>query len=349
MWNRRHTTKFNGVSYPVQKAAAAVYTAEGQAQTKALTDFSPSFAGKAPLWVYVAAESVNQAFTVSGGKILSGNNHHLRLGPISTVVVNETLVGLMANDPNSVIYHPEFKPDPAYMSNYGFKFRDLIRVGTSRLDAPQQVCTTSKPTGVGLLGFIFSLFAPKVTTCSTPTYPNPTTAMTYTVGGAPAPAPTPAPITFPTYTSGSTKMMASSSVENGGWGMAKMYDSLLSSLAASMGWSSNSSPATDHAEWVMIDKGAAGPTSYVNLTPRTDGANAGYGFPVDFRIETSTDNVTWTPQVAKTGYAKPAGSLQGFTFPTVTARYVRIVGTKLRANPNDGNQYRMQLSELSCG
>jgi LL-diaminopimelate aminotransferase len=26
LWNRRHTTKFNGVSYPVQKAAAAVYT-----------------------------------------------------------------------------------------------------------------------------------------------------------------------------------------------------------------------------------------------------------------------------------------------------------------------------------
>jgi len=39
LWNRRHTTKFNGVSYPVQQAAAAVFTPEGQAQTKALTDF----------------------------------------------------------------------------------------------------------------------------------------------------------------------------------------------------------------------------------------------------------------------------------------------------------------------
>ncbi len=39
LWNRRHTTKFNGVSYPVQKAAAAVYTAEGQKQTRELTDF----------------------------------------------------------------------------------------------------------------------------------------------------------------------------------------------------------------------------------------------------------------------------------------------------------------------
>jgi LL-diaminopimelate aminotransferase len=39
LWNRRHTTKFNGVSYPVQKAAAAVYTPEGRKQTRGLTDF----------------------------------------------------------------------------------------------------------------------------------------------------------------------------------------------------------------------------------------------------------------------------------------------------------------------
>lgn len=39
MWNRRHTTKFNGVSYPVQKAAAAVYTPEGQNQVKELADY----------------------------------------------------------------------------------------------------------------------------------------------------------------------------------------------------------------------------------------------------------------------------------------------------------------------
>ena len=30
LWNRRHSTKFNGVSYPVQKAAAAIYTPEGK-------------------------------------------------------------------------------------------------------------------------------------------------------------------------------------------------------------------------------------------------------------------------------------------------------------------------------
>jgi len=30
LWNRRHCTKFNGVSYPVQRAAEAVYSAEGK-------------------------------------------------------------------------------------------------------------------------------------------------------------------------------------------------------------------------------------------------------------------------------------------------------------------------------
>ncbi len=39
LWNRRHTTKFNGVSYPIQRAAAAIYTDAGRVQTRALTDF----------------------------------------------------------------------------------------------------------------------------------------------------------------------------------------------------------------------------------------------------------------------------------------------------------------------
>ncbi len=33
LWNRRHSTKFNGVSYPVQRAAEAVYTPQGKKET----------------------------------------------------------------------------------------------------------------------------------------------------------------------------------------------------------------------------------------------------------------------------------------------------------------------------
>ena len=38
MWTRRCGSKYNGVSYPVQKAAAATYTEEGQAQIKDIID-----------------------------------------------------------------------------------------------------------------------------------------------------------------------------------------------------------------------------------------------------------------------------------------------------------------------
>ncbi len=39
LWNRRQSTKFNGVSYPVQRAAAAVFTAEGRREVRELSDY----------------------------------------------------------------------------------------------------------------------------------------------------------------------------------------------------------------------------------------------------------------------------------------------------------------------
>jgi LL-diaminopimelate aminotransferase len=39
LWNRRQSTKFNGVSYIVQRGAEAVYSAAGVTQTRALIDF----------------------------------------------------------------------------------------------------------------------------------------------------------------------------------------------------------------------------------------------------------------------------------------------------------------------
>jgi LL-diaminopimelate aminotransferase len=63
LWNRRQTTKFNGVSYPVQKAAAAVYTDAGKSQTRALTDF------------YLAnAQLIRSAMGALGLKCAGGDN-----------------------------------------------------------------------------------------------------------------------------------------------------------------------------------------------------------------------------------------------------------------------------------
>jgi LL-diaminopimelate aminotransferase len=39
LWLRNHTTKFNGVSYPVQRAAEAIYSPSGRKQVDALVDF----------------------------------------------------------------------------------------------------------------------------------------------------------------------------------------------------------------------------------------------------------------------------------------------------------------------
>ncbi len=39
LWNRRHCTKFNGVSYPVQRGAEAAYSDEGRQQIQSLVDF----------------------------------------------------------------------------------------------------------------------------------------------------------------------------------------------------------------------------------------------------------------------------------------------------------------------
>jgi LL-diaminopimelate aminotransferase len=39
LWNRRQSTKFNGVNYVVQRGAEAVYSPEGQKQVKGLIDF----------------------------------------------------------------------------------------------------------------------------------------------------------------------------------------------------------------------------------------------------------------------------------------------------------------------
>ena len=61
LWNRRHSTKFNGVAYPIQKAAASIYTDAGKAQTKALIDF---YLGNAKL-IRDAVKS--WGFTCTGG------------------------------------------------------------------------------------------------------------------------------------------------------------------------------------------------------------------------------------------------------------------------------------------
>ncbi|NJO75030.1 MAG: LL-diaminopimelate aminotransferase, partial [Leptolyngbyaceae cyanobacterium RM1_406_9] len=63
LWNRRQSTKFNGVSYIVQRGAEAVYSDEGQAQTQALVSF------------YMEnARIIREQLTTAGLKVYGGVN-----------------------------------------------------------------------------------------------------------------------------------------------------------------------------------------------------------------------------------------------------------------------------------
>jgi LL-diaminopimelate aminotransferase len=63
LWMRRHTTKFNGVSYPVQKAAAAIYTEQGKKEVKEVINY------------YLEnARIMTKSLTEAGYKVFGGVN-----------------------------------------------------------------------------------------------------------------------------------------------------------------------------------------------------------------------------------------------------------------------------------
>jgi|GEM_PF-6305512 len=164
------------------------------------------------------------------------------------------------------------------------------------------------------------------------------------------PAPTAA---FPnTNRAKGVAVTASSSVENSDWRKSKVndgYQNSVSGYVTSKGWTSDNSLTTDHTEWVQLDLGASYTLGKVDLYPRNDSGNIGAGFPIDFTIQAAADSncASWNTVVNKTDYAQPTdGVVRSFTFPSQSVRCVKVVGTKLRANPNDGNRYRMQFAEI---
>jgi LL-diaminopimelate aminotransferase len=62
LWNRRHTTKFNGVAYPIQRAAEAVYLPDGQRETRELSDY---YLANAQI---ISSQLNDLGFKVFGGK-----------------------------------------------------------------------------------------------------------------------------------------------------------------------------------------------------------------------------------------------------------------------------------------
>ncbi|MDM8524692.1 LL-diaminopimelate aminotransferase [Desulfococcaceae bacterium HSG8] len=63
LWHRRHATKFNTVSYPIQRAAEAIYSEEGKAQVRELADYYLN-----------NAKIIRKEMTAAGFECVGGDN-----------------------------------------------------------------------------------------------------------------------------------------------------------------------------------------------------------------------------------------------------------------------------------
>ncbi|GAA1685140.1 hypothetical protein GCM10009765_38080 [Fodinicola feengrottensis] len=130
-----------------------------------------------------------------------------------------------------------------------------------------------------------------------------------------------------------------------GWSPTAVVNGQAGSTSGALGWSSAGSTDPSKSEAIVVDCGRAYPVNRIDLTPRTDGANAGLGFPTDFSIAVSPDNVTWTTILNEVNYPKPGAAVQTFTFPTRQIRAISVNATKLTAD--QFGAYYFQLSQIA--
>ncbi|MGO1055465.1 discoidin domain-containing protein [Crossiella sp. CA198] len=138
-------------------------------------------------------------------------------------------------------------------------------------------------------------------------------------------------------------LVPSSSYEAGGWTRHAVNDGVLGSTRTS-GWSSDGQTGVNHAEALEFRLPGRRWFDAVTLYPRDDPGNIGQGFPADFAIEVWNGSA-WVPVASRTGYPLPSAGAHRFPFPAQWTDRVRVHGTSLRANPNDGNRFRMQFAE----
>ncbi|GAA1597604.1 hypothetical protein GCM10009804_62560 [Kribbella hippodromi] len=136
-----------------------------------------------------------------------------------------------------------------------------------------------------------------------------------------------------------TNVTTSSSYDQDGWSAQAAVDGQRTSDAASMGWTSDVGTTAQFD----LDLGKVRSIGRVDLYPRTDGNNTGAGFPIDYKVEVSTNGSAWTTVASRTGQPRPSG-VQTVPFATRDVRYVRVTGTKL--SPDPAGATRMQFAEV---
>lgn len=138
---------------------------------------------------------------------------------------------------------------------------------------------------------------------------------------------------------------ASSSIAGAGTSPSNLVDSQPRTVWSSLGHGTSSA-----TEWATVDMGSVQNWSRLRLY-----TTAGDAFPIDFKIQSSTDGSSWTTisglDVKHYWYfpgspaTNPGTGPEVFTFgQLVSARYFRVQATQLRADPY-GNFY-MQMNEI---
>lgn len=138
-----------------------------------------------------------------------------------------------------------------------------------------------------------------------------------------------------------------------GWEALKVKDDNSNTIWSSTLQSQNGS------QWIYVDMGANYNVRKVRLQPRsftdTDGKLKARCFPVDFKIQYSTDATNWTdvPGMDMKSFQGNFTTALGdfvlnnseFTFAdTVNTRYIRVLGTKFSADENGA--YYMQIADI---
>lgn len=146
--------------------------------------------------------------------------------------------------------------------------------------------------------------------------------------------------------------VSSSTEAPGLFSSAYVNDGQFGTTGSTVGWTSQVGRNTSatSGEWAAVYLGGPFRVEQVVLHPRdsaADHANAGLGFPTDYNVEASLDGVTWQVVATRTGDVAISAASRTMTLETPTsARYLRVVGTKLKQARPAADGYLMQLGEL---
>ena len=150
------------------------------------------------------------------------------------------------------------------------------------------------------------------------------------------------------------KIKASTSHEQGGWGLSKLIDGVTISKDGTKGYSSKASDSPDSREWIEVDLGEKKSLKKIIFYPRTDIQTAtgeSAGFPVELTVLIKDSQGKYKKIKTLSDIPNPKGKALAIDLYTVVgfheSQYVRVDVNKLGIPAADEPMvYRLQLSEM---